>query len=99
MDTSLEDTIDLIPEDAPGKILGLLSTLRDKIKNQTTAIDLKKKLISDQESEKQEVDAKITALELKIRQAKGLKGESTSDMQEKANIPQDGLKESMNTRD
>ena len=89
MDPSLEDTIDLIPEDAPNKVLGLLSSLRDKIKNQTTAIDLKKKLISDQENEKQEVDAKITALELKIRRAKSLKGESTSDMQEKANINQE----------
>ena len=91
MDESLEQTLELIPEDAPGKVLSLLSNLKEKIRHQTTAIDLKKKLISNQEAEKQEVDEKITALELKIRQAKSLKGDSTSDLQERAKIDQDGL--------
>ena len=92
MESSLEETLDLIPEDAPGKVMSMLSGLRDKIKHQTTAIDLKKKLISDQEAEKQETDEKITALELKIRHAKSLKGDSQSDLQERAKIDQDKLK-------
>ena len=91
METSLEESLDLIPEDAPSKVMTLLTTLKEKIIHQTTAIDLKKKLISNQESEKQEIDEKITALELQIRHAKALKGESTSDMQEKARLNQDGL--------
>ena len=87
----MEQTLELIPEDAPSKVMTLLTTLKEKIIHQTTAIDLKKKLISNQESEKQEIDEKITALELQIRHAKALKGESTSDMQEKARLNQDGL--------
>ena len=91
MEGVLEETLDLLPEDAPSKVITMLSGLRDKIKHQTTAIDLKKKLISDQEAEKQEVDEKITALELKIRHAKSLKGDSQSDLQERAKLDQDQL--------
>ena len=88
MELSFEETaaIDSIPEETPGKVVSLLSELKNKIKGQTTAIDNKKQLIRNLEEDKSELDEKITALELKIRAAKGLTGDSESDRQERACI-------------
>ena len=88
MDLTFDETnvIDSIPEETPGKVVTMLSALKDKIKGQTTAIDNKKQLLKNLEDDKSELDEKITALELKIRAAKGLTGDSESDKQERANI-------------
>ena len=88
MDLSYEETtaIDSIPEDTPAKVIGLMADLKDKIRGQTTAIDNKRQLIKNLEDDKSDLDEKITALELKIRAAKSLTGDSESDKQERANI-------------
>ena len=88
MDLTCDETnaIDSIPEETPGKVMMMLSALKDKIRGQTTAIDNKKQLLKSLEDDKSEVDEKITALELKIRAAKSLTGNSESDNQERANI-------------
>ena len=88
MDLTFDETsvIDSIPEETPGKVMNMLTALKDKIKGQTTAIDNKKQLLKSLEDDKSEIDEKITALELKIRAAKSLTGDSESDKQERANI-------------
>ena len=78
--------VDSIPEDTPAKVIGLMADLKEKIRGQTTAIDNKRQLIKSLEDDKSELDEKITALELKIRAAKALTGDSESDKQERANI-------------
>ena len=88
MDLTFDETaaIDSIPEETPGKVVLLLSGLKEKIKGQMTAIDNKKQLLKNLEEDKSELDEKITALELKIRAAKSLTGNSESDKQERANV-------------